>query len=225
MGTEATVTWTVYDGLRAGILSGRYAPGMVLRQEDVARQFQISRVPLREAFSKLEAEGFLTLRPRRGYAVTSLLAAEIAEIFELRTVIEGHAGRLAALRQRPGDVEALEALIARMDMLDPVYPSGLSQWCLLNRTFHECLLAICRRPHLQRIALQLRDQVEPYVRLELGMTGDVAEAGRDHDEIACAFRAGDAELVGELCAAHCSHTARRLLDQLGASGRIANEDP
>ncbi|WP_172331059.1 GntR family transcriptional regulator [Mangrovicoccus sp. HB161399] len=218
------VAGTLYREIRERILSGQYAPGSVLRQEDIARQFETSRVPLREAFSKLEAEGFLILRPRRGYAVISLEPEEIAEIFDLRTVIEGHAGQIATRMQKPGDAEALEALLAEMAETNPLEQEGMTRWCELNRAFHERILECCNRPRLQRIALQLRDQVEPYVRVELAVTGDVAEATRDHEEIVSAFRSGDAELVGELCAVHCSRTARRLLDKLRAPALTADED-
>lgn len=208
------VAGNLYSEIRERILSGQYAQGSVLRQEEIARQFKISRVPLREAFSKLEAEGFLMLRPRRGYAVISLEPDEIAEIFDLRTVVEGHAGQIATRMQKPGDVQAIEALLDEMGRTDPTGDIGLVRWCQLNRAFHDRIFECCRRPRLQRMVMQLRDQVEPYVRIELAMTGDVAVATRDHEEIVSAFRSGDADLVGELCAVHCSRTARRLLDNL-----------
>src|ERR1700737_928702 len=73
-----------------GILSGAFPPGLVLRQEELSRRFGASRVPLREAMPRLEVEGLVVLRPRRGYAVRSLERSEIREIFELRAVVEEH---------------------------------------------------------------------------------------------------------------------------------------
>ncbi|MER5173692.1 MULTISPECIES: GntR family transcriptional regulator [Thioclava] len=208
------VAVTLYTDIRQKILSGIWAPGVVLRQEDLARRYATSRVPLREAFSRLEAEGFLVLRPRRGFAVVSLREDEIREIFDLRMVLESHAGQIATKAQKPGDMLVLEDLLDRMEATDTAHATGLAEWCLLNRRFHDYILDCCNRPRLRRLLLQLRDQVEPYMRIELSVTGDVTEASRDHREILSAMRSGDSELAGELCAIHCSRTARRLVANL-----------
>ncbi|WP_339115365.1 GntR family transcriptional regulator [Thioclava sp. GXIMD2076] len=205
----------IYAAVRERILSGAYPPGSVLRQEDIARQLEVSRVPLREVFSKLEAEGFLLSRPRRGYAVVSLEAEEMAEIFDLRSVLERQAGQIAARKRSDGDLAALTELHQEMVAADASTPEGRQIWAQANRSFHERILAIGGRARLQRIALLLRDQVEPYVRMEVALSVDVAEAMQDHLEIIGALQAGDAELAGDLCSAHCRRTERRLLDHLG----------
>lgn len=212
--TEISAAVSLYTDIRQKLLQGIWPPGVVLRQQDLARQYATSRVPLREAFARLEAEGFLVLRPRRGFAVVSLHEEEIREIFDLRTVLESHAGQIATKAQKPSDLQVLEDLLDQMDAIDTTQEKGLADWCLLNRNFHEYILDCCNRPRLQRLSLQLRDQVEPYMRIELSVTGDVTEASRDHREILSAMRAGDSELVGELCAIHCSRTARRLVENL-----------
>ena len=76
-----TVSEAVHSRLRRGILTGAYRPGALLRQEELARRFGASRVPLREAMTRLEVEGLVVWRPRRGYAVLSLEPSEIIEIF------------------------------------------------------------------------------------------------------------------------------------------------
>lgn len=217
MGLESgeLIAHRIYAALRERILSGQYAPGSVLRQEDIARQLDVSRVPLREVFSKLEAEGFLISRPRRGYAVVSLETEEMAEIFDLRSVLERQAGQIAARRRSDEDLGALEALHLKMQDADISTTQGQLDWAAANRDFHERILACSGRARLQRIALQLRDQVEPYVRMEMALTADVSEAMQDHLEIIGALQSGDAELAGDLCAAHCRRTEGRLLDHLG----------
>lgn len=206
------VAGTLYREIRERILSGYYLPGTVLRQQDIAGQFETSRVPLREAFSKLEAEGFLTQRPQRGYAVMSLSPADMIEIFDMRAVMERHAGQLATRQQRPEDSQALEVIFAQMAATQASQVGGLAEWCGLHAQFYDRLFACCQRPRLQHILRQLRDQVEPYLRMNLRQSGDLLEAARDHEEIFLAFRSGDADLVGELCAVHCSRTATRLLE-------------
>jgi len=218
----AEVTTSAADMLsreiREQILRGDLAPGAVLRQEDLAGRYNVSRVPLREAFSKLEAEGFLHYRPRRGYAVTSLAPEEISEIFDLRQLVEGHAGAVATRNLSPQLLEHLQSLTERMREMEQ--KGALREWADLNRDFHEQLFSACRRPRLQRLVQQLRDMVEPYLRIELAVTGQAEEAGRDHEEIVAACRNGDAELVGQLCAEHCQRTAQRLQDALAERGAV-----
>lgn len=200
--------------IRKSILTGKYPPGTVLRQEELAQQYSVSRVPLREAFSRLEAEGYLLLRPRRGYSVASLNQDEIAEIFDLRMVIESHAAQIATLNRTPEDIRAVEEIVGKMEALDPALPDYHGQWCDLNREFHERLIRPCARPRLLKIALQLRDNVEPYIRLESSMTGSSSEPDRDHREMLQAFTEGNGDLMGALSAAHCGRTANRLLRSL-----------
>src|ERR1700733_15180455 len=101
----------IYHWLRERILMGHLMPGSEIRQELLARQFGTSRVPIREALSRLQAEGLITLRPRRGFAVTSLNQDEIIEIFELRMVVEEHAARIATQCRTDADVGEVGALL------------------------------------------------------------------------------------------------------------------
>jgi DNA-binding GntR family transcriptional regulator len=215
-GLSAPLPEIVYGRLRLDILNGVLRPGQLLRQEELSRRFAVSRVPLREAMSRLAADGLITLRPRRGYAVTSLEPAEILEIFELRAVVEAHAGAIAALARTPGDIAKVRDALETMEKLDPRAPSYLADWLRANYAFHAGLIASTRREHLARHAGTLRDAVEPYIRVELQMTGDVTEAGQDHRDIFDAFRTGDAARLAALSGRHVEHTAQRLLQGLRA---------
>lgn len=224
MALPVSVVDSLCVDIKKSILSGKYPPGTVLRQEELAQQYNVSRVPLREAFSRLEAEGYLLLRPRRGYSVASLNPEEISEIFDLRMVIESHAAQIATLNRTQDDIRAVEDVVARMEALDPALSDYHGQWCDLNREFHEALIRPCRRPRLLKIALQLRDNVEPYIRLESAMTGSSSEPDRDHREIVQAFAEGNAELMAALSAAHCGRTANRLLRSLRDAGSPDEQD-
>jgi DNA-binding GntR family transcriptional regulator len=208
----------VYRRLRTDILNGDLLPGQLLRQEEVARQFAVSRVPLREAMARLESEGLLILRPRRGYAVTSLDPSEIVEIFELRAVIEEHAGEVAARARTQDDIEAVGALLDQMKRLDPKSPTLFSDWSRCNYEFHGRLIDATRRTWLARTARTLRDTVEPFIRIEARMTGQVHDADGEHDAIFDALRAGDARGLAKLSRKHVENTAERLLSGLRHAG-------
>lgn len=208
---EASLPKIRYERLRANMLLGTLKTGQVLRQEELARRFNVSRVPLREALSQLEADGLIEARPRRGYAVTLLEADEIVELFELRTVVEEHAGRVAARSRTPQDIEEVEKIVLTMDTLDTSDPEFRNRWTLLNYEFHNRIIASSRRKRLAKIAATLRSTTEPYVRVEIDLTGDAVDAGRQHREMLEALRAGDSDGLAELSRQHVESTARRLL--------------
>jgi DNA-binding GntR family transcriptional regulator len=212
LGDSPLLPELLYGKLRHNILNGSLEPGQLLRQEELARRFNVSRVPLREAMSRLEADGLVVLRPRRGYAVTSLDQSDIVEIFELRAVVEEHAASVAAHARTPHDVVEVSRILDDMEALDPKQPGYLDEWSRWNYSFHARLIGSTRRKRLSRVAGALRDTVEPYIRVEARMTGDVRDAEREHREIFDAFRAGDARGLAELCRAHVENTAKRLLE-------------
>lgn len=220
---DSSLPRILYERLRANILLGTLKMGQVLRQEELARRFSVSRVPLREALSQLEADGLIEARPRRGYAVTHLDAEEIVEVFELRMVIEEHAGRVAARSRTAHDIAEVEKIAEALDRLDVKDPEFCTKWTLLNYEFHNRIIASSRRKRLTKIAATLRNTTEPYVRMEIDLTGDALDAGREHREILEAFRAGDAQGLADLSRQHVESTARRLLKGLRA--RSAQSTP
>jgi DNA-binding GntR family transcriptional regulator len=173
----------IHQWLRDGILAGQLVPGTEIRQELLAKRFGTSRVPIREALSRLQAEGLITLRPRRGFAVTSLDHDEIIEIFELRMVVEEHATRIGTDARTEMDVVEVEALIELMESLDASAPQYSLEWSSTNRLFHTRLIECAHRKRLSEIALNLRDAIEPYVRIEANFTGQVRDANIEHRQI------------------------------------------
>lgn len=213
---------SVYRELRRAILNGELKPGQILRQEELARDLGVSRAPLREALPRLEAEGFVVLHPRRGYSIVSLDPVEITEIFELRMLIEARAAFLAAEQRNAADIARARALLDEMTTIAPENAAAIVRWSDLNFQFHDVLLAPAGRPHLQRIVRGLRAQVEPYVRVEVGITRGLGEAQGEHERLFEAFAAGDAKTSERLTREHCEHTARRLVEGLPLRGGPAS---
>lgn len=209
-----SVSETLYGQLREGILSGTFPPGQVLRQEELSRRFGASRVPLREAMTRLEVEGLVVLRPRRGYAVLSLERSEIREIFELRAVVEEHLGGIAAETRTAKDIAGVLQALSRMERVAAQSPNHTDKWLDANSEFHARLLASAHRRHAGRFAGMLRDQVEPYIRIEIALTKEVMQAEGEHREMYEALEAGDAPRLRRLCRQHCENTASRLIKAL-----------
>lgn len=204
----------IYEQLRADIVAGALPSGQVLRQQELAKRLNVSRMPLREALTRLVAEGLIVPRPQRGYAVAELDASAIVDVFDLRMVIEQHAGEAAARARRPSDIDAVAELLDRMSNLNPGRKDYAQQWAALNYRFHQRIIESTQRKVLIRVAKNLRDAVEPYVNIEVVLTQSFDASEREHREIFEAFRAGDASGLADLSRRHVEGTAQRLLKEL-----------
>jgi DNA-binding GntR family transcriptional regulator len=218
-----TLPEVVYRALRQAILNGAFSPGQMLRQDDVATRLGVSRSPLREALPRLEAEGIVVLHPRRGYAVASLDPNEIAEVFDLRALLEAELARRAIANRTAADIARVYTLCAEMAALTEKDDDSLAQWFELNRKLHDALLAPANCPHHMRALEHSRNLIEAYIRTEVRLTGDLDQAQQEHAELAQAFVNGDTEQFLACTRAHSQHTRDRLLAGLqGGSGQSAS---
>jgi DNA-binding GntR family transcriptional regulator len=211
----------VYDWLREHILVGELLPGSEIRQELLACQFGTSRVPIREALSRRQTEGLIILRPRRGFAVTSLSQDEIVEVFQLRMAVEEHAMRIATKSRTESDVREIEALVEQMETLEPTTPAYLQAWMFTNRLFYTRLIECAHRKRVNEIALNLRDATEPYIRIEANFNRQVAYANVEHRQILEAFKTRNADVAARLSRKHCESILTRLLENI----HFRNENP
>lgn len=203
-----------YQQVRDAILSGALTAGQPIGQVEVAGRIGTSRVPLREALQRLEAEGLVTLRPRRGYIVTSLDPEEIKDIFDIRMILEERAGYLATLRATDEDIAAVEKLLRAMDNLSVKDARSAADFAEKNRAFHERLYAASGRTQLCRLMATLRTNVERYIRIGAQIAGNLKRVGQEHQQIFNAFKRRDAQTVGRLCREHCAATCERLIERL-----------
>ena len=141
---------SVVRELRRMIFDGELQAKQPLRQEDLAARLGTSRHPVREALGRLTGEGLVTFRPRHGYTVTVLSPEEITEIFEMRMVLEEHAGYVATLKRTQADVERLEEMLLAMEPLHRRTPANMAPWSTYNREFHARLFLASGRRHLCR---------------------------------------------------------------------------
>src|ERR1700761_6121106 len=138
----------LYDEVRSRIVSGALRPNAPVRQDTLAAELGVSKIPLREALTRLEHDGLVTLNPRRGYEVAPLDPKAVEDIFDLRLRIEPAAAALGCERATDEDrAEAkrlLDALNAATDAHDPTAPEH-------NRAFHLSLIAPAGRPLMTQL--------------------------------------------------------------------------
>ena len=113
----ALIAERAYRELRDRIVTLRFAPGTVLREDELMADLGIGRTPLREAVKRLALESFVAVQPRRGTYVTEVDAAEIIQITEVRAELEGYAAELAARRMDADARRAAEALLEQIELL------------------------------------------------------------------------------------------------------------
>jgi len=131
---QGTAPETIAAALRADILTGATKPGTLLRQEDLAARFAMSRIPVRDALRLLEAEGLVTIATNRGAQVSRLSRNEVAEIYHLRSLLECNCLGLAIPRMSETDIDRIERIRQRAE-IDAATP----EWNAGDWSFHEAL--------------------------------------------------------------------------------------
>lgn len=185
----------VVDELRRRIIDCDYAPGHRLTEDRLAEDFGVSRNPVREAIRVLEREGFLIALPRRGAVVASISAGDLENIFDVRLSLEALAAQLAAQRLHPGGATILDALLAKA--ASTTTAGELSE---LNTAFHGEVCRLSRNSLLTGIMESLHDRLRwIYRQTALERAPD---SWIEHEAIAVAIRAGDAEAAGRAARAH-----------------------
>lgn len=193
------------------ILRGDLAPGSRINEPDVAERLGVSRVPVREALRELEATGLVVSRKNVGAFVRELAPREVAELYELRAVLDGHAGsRAAALAEGPrralsrtldAATAAMRKAARRRDVAGYYAENLRFHWAIVEAAGNEKLLEAYRGIVQQLHLWRLRNLAQP-----VGMAASIAE----HEAIARAIREGDPAQSGRLLADHVGAARDRL---------------
>ena len=199
-----------YNFLLEAICGGRYRKGDRLIAEDIASEIGMSRMPVREAFRRLDAQGLVTLRPNRGAIVSGLNLDELHEVFEMRSALEGLAIRVAVTRIGERQLAALERMLDEMDD----YRDESAEWVRLHRAFHEHLCSLSGRPRLLKQIAALYSLIEAPMRLWLQHSEKPLSARQEHAVILDAIRSGDAERAEAVVREHIEGTVPALIQFL-----------
>lgn len=205
-----TAQEAVLAELRRAIIERELLPDQQLVQETLAKQFGLSRVPVREALKILEGEGVITYRPRRGYFVTHLDLDELKEVYHVRELLEG-----LALDKTPLDDRVVAIMEAALDEAAAAERTlDVPKLTAANRTFHFALLDGSGAARLIRMIHRLWDASDAYRSLYLASATTRARIAGEHQEILAAVRSGNKPEVRRLLDEHRTHALELLTEAL-----------
>jgi DNA-binding GntR family transcriptional regulator len=184
-----------YATLRDDIIEWRLAPGTVLAEVEQSERLGVSRTPVREALSRLSAEGLTTAAGGRGVVVTDISLEDIDEMFELRETLEGKAAALAAERGERSVFAGLHAELLRApEMISDSDPARHEYYALVGR-LDEAIDAAISNSYLAQAMRSLRVHLVRVRRLAADDAPRLHAAAVEHAAIAEAIAAGNARLA------------------------------
>jgi DNA-binding GntR family transcriptional regulator len=189
--------------IREALITGRIIPGVVYSAASLATELGISNSPVREAMLALVDEGLMEVVPNRGYRPVALTSSDLAEIAQLRMLLEVPAAGIAALANLGQRAAELEGLVERIEQTAALGDVGGN--LAADRQFHLSLVDVCGNRRLVQRVAQLRDQTRLYNIRHLAQTGALVASAGEHRPILAAIVAHDRRRAETLMRAHLGH--------------------
>jgi DNA-binding GntR family transcriptional regulator len=207
-----TVAGLVAERLRAQIVAGELPAGTKLRQVEIARRFDVSTTPVREALAALQREGLVRLHPQRGAVVFLPSVQDLREHYEIRAALEALAAARTAERFQEEWVEPLETLLKEMRNGPPA-----ARYIELNQLFHTQLYEHSDRPRLVEMIAALRDASSAYLHIYRAAADfPVKRLDAEHHRILQACVARDPDEAADATREHLHNTVEHVATRLAS---------
>ena len=190
----------VFESLKHSIVTGKISSGEWLVESHIAETLGISRTPVREAIHKLEREGLIERQARGGFTVLGLKRDDIEETFGIRSVLEGYAARLAAVKHEAQELEKLENKIDEFQ--NALDRKKMNLLPAINTEFHDLLYSLGKSPKLISIINGLRDQIYRFRKMNLKEEKFAATSNQDHIQMLQSIRKRNAQDAERLAREH-----------------------
>ena len=210
------------ERLRDQIIRGEIAEGAQLRQDVIAGQYHVSRIPVREALRQLHAEGLITIVPNRGAVVPALSPDDIEELFSIRALLEPEVLGVSIPRLTEQDFSEAEEVLGRY-VSELRQEDHVSTWGRLNWQFHSVLYSRADQPRFMAIIRNVNNSGERYTRLQLYLTHGMKRANEEHHQILELSRKRDVDAACKLLRQHIRHAGeslKRALEQKRTAAQI-----
>jgi len=202
----------IADSIKTAIIKGKFKPGEKIPEGELAESMGISRTPLREAFRKLENEGFIKIIPRKGAVVADIDTEEAINLYEIKSTLEGLAARLAAANMKEKDIGKLEKINDELKQL--IDKNDLESFYRVHTRFHEGFVKLCGNKRLIQMISNLNDHFNRFGIISLTLPGQFENAIEQHAQIIEAFKSGDQTLVEKKVKTNVMTGGRVLVEHL-----------
>lgn len=188
------------NDLEKKIITGKLLPGSRIDEISIAKEYNVSRTPVREALMQLNASGLIDLRPGKSATVASIDLKAMLQMFEVMSELEGMCGRLAARRANDDELKALQEIHKKSKKA--VQKHDLEGYYELNVQLHETIYAACRNDFLIQQTTTLRNRLAAYRRGQLLSGNRIEQSFAEHSKIIESIIARDAEEADKLLFNH-----------------------
>ena len=190
----------VYKQLRTDILSGKYNDNEELRENAFAKEYGVSRTPVREAIRQLEREGLAVTIPNRGAYVNTIKPKDIEDIYAIRSLLEGLCARWAARYITPEQLEAVEEILFMTRYhLEHEHFDQLYEY---DGKFHDALYGACNSPMLNHLLKGFNEYIKMARKTSLKDRERAVQCQEEYEAILAAIKAGDPEESARLASLH-----------------------
>ncbi len=220
-----SLTRLLAEELKEAILTGKLKPGERLSEEKLTALLKVSRVPLREAFRRLEVEGYITFLSYNQAIVSKPTVEDIQDSYTIASVLEGLAARLAVQR---ADEEEIGRLRELHQLLREAYQKrDLESYFEANSYFHRFITEIAGNKRLYHLIDELRREIRKTRILSLRVPKRLDYSMREHDQILDAFLKRNGELAEATSVKHLENqmrAVRTVLEPGEVEGTVATEE-
>jgi DNA-binding GntR family transcriptional regulator len=221
--SRRTLAAQVAERIRQAILDRTLAPGSRINQYELAEGLNVSLVPVREALKALEAEGLVTITPRRGAFVTEISLDDLDELYFARQLIEGEAIVIACPRFQDGDYGILQRMITEMRTATDA--GDIPTFMQRNREFHMHIYGVTNNRYLLQMIENLWERSELYRYRYMFILRNAELIHQEHDNILAACRDRNTERARVLAQQHIWHTRDGIHRQLASEISEVSDSP
>ena len=208
----------ICTALKNEIVLGKLNPGERLVENHLTQRFGASRGPVREALTRLQKEGFVTLTPHKGASVAKISATDLEDYYSLIALLESNSVRWSVHRVNSRDIARLSKINQTLrQVAEAPAADALSRWSKLNLSFHALFWDRCGNAKLKQVVNQLRRRIFRFRYTSL-MVVSFMDYFHDHEAIIEAVKQKDPEAAADAMSDHISRALRVLVDHFHRIG-------
>ncbi|MEZ5788903.1 MAG: GntR family transcriptional regulator [Xanthobacteraceae bacterium] len=195
-----TLVESLRHQLADAIMTGQLAPGTALDETELARRFQVSRTPVREAIRLLDASGLVEARPHRAAVVAQPSHERLVGMFEAMAELEALCATFAAERMTRPERQTLEDIHENLRAL--IHSGDPQRYHEINEAFHAAIYNGAHNEYLAELTITTRVRVAPFRRAQFRNLGRLAKSHAEHDRVMMAIMRGERARAGEAMRGH-----------------------